>query len=91
MPFAVTVPTAIPGPPLYASNQETSRSRLRATVTRRCAPGTPLRLIGTVSLPIAANCDSVRFRVGIVIPFGALHWAYTVTDKVRSSAAHASN
>jgi hypothetical protein len=48
-------------------------------------------LIGTVSLLIAANTDGVPFLLRIVIPFGALYWAYTLTDKVRSSAAHAPN
>jgi threonine/homoserine/homoserine lactone efflux protein len=44
-------------------------------------------LIGTVSLLIAANTDNVPFLLRIVIPFGALYWAYTVTDKVRSTTA----
>jgi hypothetical protein len=45
-------------------------------------------LIGTISLLVAANTDSVQVLLRIVIPFGALYWAYTVTEKVRGARSH---
>jgi len=44
-------------------------------------------LVGSVALLVAANTDSFPFLLRIAIPFGALYWAYTVTEKVRSADA----
>jgi hypothetical protein len=39
--------------------------------------------LGSISLLIAANTDSRPFLLRIAIPFGALYWAYTFTEKKR--------
>ncbi len=48
-------------------------------------------LIGSVALVIAANTDSDPFLLRIAIPFGALYWAYTVTEQVRKDRTPATD
>ena len=42
-------------------------------------------VIGSISLVVAANTDSRPVLLRILIPFGALYWAYTYTDKKRKA------
>jgi threonine/homoserine/homoserine lactone efflux protein len=44
-------------------------------------------LVGSISLLIAANTDDYPVLLRILVPFGALYWAYTVTEKVRNAPA----
>jgi hypothetical protein len=44
-------------------------------------------VIGSISLLIAANTTGRPILLRIVVPFGALYWAYTYTDKKRSSTS----
>lgn len=43
-------------------------------------------VVGSVSLVIAANTDSRPVLLRILIPFGALYWAYCFTDKQRKTS-----
>jgi hypothetical protein len=42
-------------------------------------------VIGSISLVVAANTDDRPVLLRIVIPFGALYWAYCYTDKKRNA------
>jgi hypothetical protein len=42
-------------------------------------------VVGSISLVIAANTDSRPVLLRILIPFGALYWAYSYTDKKRNA------
>lgn len=43
-------------------------------------------LVVSISLLIAANTDGRPVLLGILVPFGALYWVYTFTDKRRKGA-----
>jgi uncharacterized membrane protein len=42
-------------------------------------------VVGSISLLIAANTESRPVLLRILIPFGALYWAYSYTDKKRKA------
>jgi hypothetical protein len=48
-------------------------------------------VVGSISLLIAANTDSRPVLLRIVIPFGALYWAYSYSDKQRKAPAPAAS